>query len=286
MQENQEKNEKDAESRITEPPAPSPMDSRIEKNVEGENNNNSKEKKNGEEFDLIQEDIKPFKIEETKGNMNPDFSFKLVVVGNSDVGKTCLVNYEIGEEESGQKNRSSTEDNLIFNHSWKNYSILGKTIRLQIWDTRGQETYFELIKNFYRSALCIFLVFALDNEESFEKLNNLYQDIKENSTNENILVLIGNKSDLNENKISKEKIEEFCSKNKIENYYETSAKTGDNVHQLFNNIIIQLYMKFAVPIITSVQNRENEETNNSIKGNNRAYVQNSKCFDCFSCCYQ
>jgi len=224
----------------------------------------------------MKEDIEINDIESEK---EPEFCFKLVMLGNSGVGKTSLVKYEI--KNNFETNKDST---IIFEHSFKNYSILDKIVRLQIWDTCGDEIYYSSLKNFYRSAFCILLVFSLDDINSYYSLNRWIQDIKENkNSDESFLVLIGNKLDnSNDNIITKEMIDKFCKNNEIENYYEVSSKTGENVHKMFKNIVKQLFVKFAMPILDD--NSENKNNSSSLK-KKIFYFENSDscCKDCF--CY-
>ena len=126
------------------------------------------------------DDIEIIDIEQDK---NPDFSFKIVMLGDSGVGKTSLVKYEITN--SFIQNRDST---IIFEHSFKNFNILGKTVRLQIWDTCGQEVYHSSMKNFYRSALCIIVVFSLESLDSFNKVNDWIEEIQNNNSEDSFLV--------------------------------------------------------------------------------------------------
>ena len=211
----------------------------------------------------MQED---FEIEEINAEKSPDFCFKLVMLGNSGVGKTSLVKYEITN-----KFNNENESTVIFDHSLKNFSILDKIVRLQIWDLCGQEEYFSSIKNFYRSSTCIIIVFALDNLVSFNLVNRWIEEIKHNhNTGQYILVLIGNKSDLvDERIVSKEIIEEYCKNNEIENYFEASAKTGENVHDFFKNLVKQLFIKFAMPIIDNNSNSNGSEKEANIIDNEK-----------------
>ena len=194
-------------------------------------------------------------ILDTDQDINPEFCFKLVMLGDSGVGKTSLVKYEI--KNSFNCKRDST---IIFEHSFKNFGIYGKTVRLQIWDTCGQEVYHSSMKNFYRSALCIVVVFSLESLDSFNKVNKWIEEIQENNSDDSILVLIGNKSDLTQPRIiPKETIEDYCKKNGIENYFEASAKSGENVHEIFKTLVKKLFIKFAMPIVNDNNETKNEE---------------------------
>ena len=198
-------------------------------------------------------------IIDTDQDISPDFSFKIVMLGDSGVGKTSIVKYEITN--SFVCNRDST---IIFEHSFKNYSISGKIIRLQIWDTCGQEVYHSSIKNFYRSALCIIVVFSLETLDSFNKVNEWIEEIQNNNSEDSIIVLIGNKSDLTQPRVvSRELIDDYCKKYGIEHYFEASAKTGENIHDIFKSLVKALFIKFAMPIVTDNEYKNEEKEINS-----------------------
>ena len=223
--------------------------------------------------------MQELEIRDLNQEINPEFAFKVVILGDSGVGKTSLVKYEIQNSFINNNNDST----IIFEHSFKNYSIMGKNVRLQIWDTCGKEMYRSSVQNFYRSALCIFVVFSLDSLDSFNRVNQWIDEIKENNSEEYILVLVGNKSDLTRpRKIEKEVIENYCKRNEIENYFEASAKSGENVHEIFKNVVKQLFIKFALPIIndnTEIKNRERE-----LPFNKKIFNENT--LGCYKgCCY-
>ena len=222
--------------------------------------------------------MQELEIRELNQEINPEFAFKVVILGDSGVGKTSLVKYEI--QNSFIINNDST---IIFEHSFKNFSIMGKNVRLQIWDTCGKEMYRSSVQNFYRSALCIFVVFSLESLDSFNKVNQWIEEIKENNSEEYILVLVGNKSDLTPpRKVEKDIIEEYCKNNGIENYFEVSSKNGENVHELFKTVVKQLFLKFALPIINDnmeIKNRERE-----LPFNKKFFNENT--LGCYKgCCY-
>lgn len=212
-------------------------------------------------------------------DINPEFCFKLVMLGDSGVGKTSLVKYEINN--SFVCDRDST---IIFEHSFKNFSILGKNVRLQIWDTCGQEVYHSSMKNFYRSALCIVVVFSLESLDSFYKVNEWIEEIQNNNSEDSILVLIGNKLDLTQPRvIEKELIEDYCKKIGIDNYFEASAKTGENVHDIFKQLVKQLFIRYAMPIINDNNENKNEEITSHF---NKNFFNESTANCCKSCfCY-
>ena len=222
-------------------------------------------------------------VNDTESEKEPDFCFKLVMLGNSGVGKTSLIKYEI-------KNTfiNNSDSTIVFEHSFKNYNIFDKTVRLQIWDTCGEEIYYSSLKNFYRSALCVIIVFSLDDKDSFNSLKKWIEDIKNNHNSEEYyLILIGNKKDESNNLISKETIDEFCQNNEIENYFEANAKTGENVHDIFKYLVRKLFIKYAMPILGDNNDNKRETINNnhSAKKKQTIFIENPEncCKTCF--CY-
>ena len=220
---------------------------------------------------------KSYEIEDLEKNVNPEYCFKAVVSGNSGVGKTSLVRYEVNNQ--FEPDNKAT---LIFDHFSKNYKICDKIIRIQIWDTCGNETYDEIMKNFYRSALCIFVVFSLDDENSFLNLNKWIYDIKKVNENESpIIVLIGNKKDKeSERQISKEQIEKYCKTNEIDTYFETSAKTGESIHELFKEVIRKLYIKFIEPITTDAYSTKTFDSTSQNSETKACGINSDKCKVC------
>ena len=221
---------------------------------------------------------KSYEIKELPRNINPEYCFKAVVSGNSGVGKTSIVRYEVHNQ--FEQDNTAT---LVFEHYSKNYEICEKIIRIQIWDTCGNETYEEIMKNFYRSALCIFVVFSLDDENSFLNLDKWITDIKNINENESpIIVLIGNKKDIeSERQITKEEIEKYCKKKEIDTYFETSAKTGEGIHELFKEVIRKLYIKFIEPISSDIYSTKTyDSTSQNSEINNPCGINSEKCKVC------
>ena len=220
---------------------------------------------------------KDYEIKDLDKDTLPDYCFKAVISGNSGVGKTSIINYEI-HNIFDMENKST----IVFDHFSKNYQICNKVIRLQIWDTCGEETYENLMKNFYRSALCIFVVFSLDDENSFLNLNKWIFDIRKINENESpIIVLIGNKKDITEDRqITKEEIEKYCKQNDIENYFETSAKNGDSIHELFKEVVRKLFIKYIEPNSIDVYTTATYDTVTQNTEGNHCGITSDKCKMC------
>ena len=166
-----------------------------------------------------------------------DLSFKIIIVGDSGVGKSCL---------SIKASRNYFEDfyspTVGFEFLTFNVKVEEQNIKLQIWDTCGQEVYRSLISSFYRSASLAIIVYSIDNEESFINIEKWLNDIKTQSNPDVKIFLIGNKADLEEKRqVSRESGEKFFKDNKLTFFSETSAKTGFNVQNVFIEVAKELY---------------------------------------------
>ena len=139
-----------------------------------------------------------------------DLSFKLIVIGDSGVGKSCLTNR--ATTNLFEDTYSAT---VGFEFVSFNVKINEKVIKLQIWDTCGQELYRSLITNFYRNSSLAIIVYAINSKDSFENIEMWLRELRTHSNPDAKVFLIGNKIDLeNERKITKEKGENLAKTNK------------------------------------------------------------------------
>ena len=119
----------------------------------------------------------------------------------------------------------------------------GSMVKLHIWDTSGQERFRAMTNLYYRDAQVAILTYDITNESSFQGIEFWIEELKYKVENENMLLyLVGNKSDVSneERKISKEKGKKFAEDNNMI-FFETSAKTGEGVKELFVNVASQVY---------------------------------------------
>ena len=162
--------------------------------------------------------------------------YKIIFVGDAGVGKTTIIN-RINDNEF-----QSAYDATIGVDFWpKKINFRGNEITLQIWDTAGQERYRGLIPSYVRNSSIVFIVFDITNRKTFESIPKWIELIKSIEKN-NILVLIGNKDDLEEKREVEEKEgNELAKKNEIA-YYELSAKRDNNndIKKIFFNTVIEL----------------------------------------------
>lgn len=172
-----------------------------------------------------------------------DLTFKMIIIGDSGVGKSSLTL-------KATKNKFDDFYNATvgFEFYTFNVKIDDKIIKLQIWDTCGQEIYRSLISSFYKNAAIAMIVYSIDREESFKHLEYWINEIKNNSNPTTRIILIGNKVDLEEKRqVSKEDGEKLALEHGICDYYETSAKTGFNSQLIFVQsckILYKDYLKY------------------------------------------
>ena len=168
-----------------------------------------------------------------------DLSFKIIIVGDQGVGKSCL---------AIKASRNYFEDyyspTVGFEFVSFNVRVQDKIIKLQIWDTCGQEVYRSLISSFFRSASLAIIVYSIDTEDSFNNIEKWLNDIKTQSNPDIKIFLIGNKADLEDKRrLTKEQGEQLCRDHKLAYFMETSAKTGFNVQNVFIQVAKELYLQ-------------------------------------------
>lgn len=166
---------------------------------------------------------------------------KVVLLGDGGVGKSSLI----------QRFVSNKFDPSMFHTIGveflnKDMEVDGDRYTLQIWDTAGQERFKSLRTPFYRGSDCCLLTFAVDDVQSYQNLAMwkkeflYYADVKEPETFP--FVVLGNKIDVSERKVTSEEANHWCSENGKMPYYETSAKESTNVEQAFVAAIKRIAM--------------------------------------------
>ena len=163
-------------------------------------------------------------------NDNYEYIFKIIIIGNSNVGKTSII-HRFTDKEYNEKHVAT----LGCDFHMKTISINQKIIKIQIWDTAGMEKYQSITKSYYRGAQACIIVFDITDRQSFESIGNWIENFNKfsNPNIEKIIVLIGNKCDLGiDRKITYEEAENYSRGNNLF-YYETSAKDNINTHEIF-----------------------------------------------------
>ena len=172
--------------------------------------------------------------EEGESNSQYEYSYsvKFIIVGDSSVGKSnILLRFSRNIFDSGHQATLGIEfanKHLIYNNT--DYLV-------QIWDTAGQENFRSVTRAYYKASAVAMVVYDITKEESFEHIKTWLSDCKELAPNTVLLVLVGNKTDLEEQRvISKERGENLAKENNML-FFETSAKLGDGIEQAFQKSI-------------------------------------------------
>jgi len=178
-----------------------------------------------------------------------DLSFKLIVIGDSGVGKSCLTTKAVKNNFEDYYQATVGFEFLTFNMKINEY-----VIKMQIWDTCGQEIYKSLISNFYRNSSLAIILYSIDNKESFEHAENWLTDLKSQANPDVRIFLVGNKCDLeDERKVSKEEGLKFKNDQGLDLFMETSAKTGHNARNVLIEAAKMLYQDYLKYMETNPQ---------------------------------
>lgn len=168
---------------------------------------------------------------------------KIIFVGDAGVGKTSIIARIIDNPFS-----DAYEMSIGVDFCSKNIRYRGQNIKLQIWDSAGQEKYKGLIPSYVRNSAIVFIVYDVGNKESFDNIPKWITFIKtiENTT----LVLCGNKIDLQQREVTAEEGAELAKKEGI-SFFEVSAKTNANIKNMFYTAVADL------PSFSDTENKEN-----------------------------
>eukprot|EP00753_Platysulcus_tardus_P002838 PLAT11949.1.p1 GENE.PLAT11949.1~~PLAT11949.1.p1 ORF type:complete len:206 (+),score=98.11 PLAT11949.1:846-1463(+) len=170
-----------------------------------------------------------------------DYLFKLLLIGDSGVGKSCLL-LRFADDTYTESYIST----IGVDFKIRTIELDGKTIKLQIWDTAGQERFRTITSSYYRGAHGIIVVYDVTDLESFNNVKQWLHEIDRYACEGVNKLLVGNKADLVEKKdVSTEAAEEFASSLSIP-FLETSAKTATNVEKAFMKMAGEIKARMAL----------------------------------------
>ncbi len=165
--------------------------------------------------------------------MSYNYLFKFILIGDTMVGKTCILNRFIID-----KYLEKQDVTIGVEFGSKLIEIDGTKIKLQIWDTAGQECYTSITRSYYRGAAGCLLVFDLGKPETFNNIQKWLEEIKQVGNDNMVITLIGNKSDI-ERKVPYNKALNMAKILGL-NYIETSAFSSDNINLAFYHTAKQI----------------------------------------------
>jgi len=231
--------------------------------------------------------IKSKKMDSANESQNEILKFKLIVVGDQNTGKSCILNRFANEifEENYQATIGLDFLNKIVN-------INGQEVHLVLYDTAGQEKFRSLIPMYIREAQIILLIYDITSKESFESIPKWFSDILNVKNDEAIFALVGNKIDLNDKRVVSFEEGKNLANEKNIIFEEVSAKDGQNFNELFSDKLFnELYKKFKNKFdnnnirkkeqINNEYIEDNEISNNTnvkleLDGNNINYQKKKK----------
>ncbi|XP_071716275.1 ras-related protein Rab11D-like [Rutidosis leptorrhynchoides] len=171
-----------------------------------------------------------------RGDDEYDYLFKLVLIGDSGVGKSNLISRFTRNEFNLE-----TKSTIGVEFATRSVHVEGKVIKAQIWDTAGQERYRAITSAYYRGAVGALLVYDVTRHATFENIKRWLKELRDHTDPNIVVMLIGNKSDLRHLiAVSTEDGKTFAEAESLY-FMETSALEATNVENAFNEVITQIY---------------------------------------------
>ena len=204
-------------------------------------------------------------------------TFKIIIIGDQSVGKTSILSRFTDNTFSKEYQCTISVENKC-----KNLRIdENNTAQLQLWDTAGEEKFRTVTKTYYHDSHGALITYSIDDRESFNKLESWIKDLKEVAPDDCVIMIVGNKSDLNQYR----KVEFDEGKNFAQKYnalfFEVSAKNGSNVALVFEQLAFKIFQ---------VQKNNKKLGNNVLRGHERGSNVLRKDDDAFTvkkkkCCF-
>jgi small GTP-binding protein len=165
-------------------------------------------------------------------------SFKFIIIGSSGVGKTAILKRLVEDTFSAE---SQSTIGVEFDSTV--VQVDGQEVKLQIWDTAGQERFRSIAKAYFRNAVGVLLLFDICDRKTFDETNMWLNDVHSLCDPTAVVVLIGNKADMNQHRVvTLAEAEQFAEHHQL-TYMETSALTGSNIREAFVKVATQIYRK-------------------------------------------
>lgn len=165
-----------------------------------------------------------------------DYLFKVVLIGDSGVGKSNLLS-RFTRNEFNLESKST----IGVEFATRSIQVDSKTVKAQIWDTAGQERYRAITSAYYRGAVGALLVYDISKQVTFENVERWLNELRDHADSNIVIMLVGNKSDLRHLRaVSTEEAAQFAEKHNL-SFIETSALESTNVEEAFQQILTEIY---------------------------------------------
>ena len=188
-----------------------------------------------------------------------DYQYKILILGDATVGKTSILVRYI--DNKFEKDSLAT---LGVDVKYKYVTLDNKKIRMNIWDTAGQDRFRNIAKNYFKGANAVIFVFDVNNKNTLDKIKFWIDNVKENSSEDLIEVIVGNKIDIEgKHEVTKEEMESLGEKTGMETF-ETSAKTGEGINEVFTYLVNQLIQNTNIGKIPSDDESSNRNSKRPI----------------------
>ena len=205
---------------------------------------------------------------------NYEMMVKVVLVGDSGVGKTNIMSKYLKNEF-----REDSKATVGVEFGAKQFTVEGHSIKAQIWDTAGQERYKAITSAYYKGAKGAFICYDITRKNTFDSVNKWVSDLTATADKKITIILIGNKSDLEDQRqVTKEMGEEKAKDLQLA-FLETSAKSGDNLEKGFQMMINEIYKKYHEDISGegTEETMEQGKDITNLKKNNTTPVKKKCC---------
>jgi len=167
--------------------------------------------------------------------MSYAYLFKYIIIGDTGVGKSCLL-----LQFTDKRFRQMHDLTIGVEFGARMLTIDEKQIKLQIWDTAGQESFRSITRSYYRGATGALLVYDIARRSTFESLSTWLHEARQHAKPDMVIMLIGNKCDVPGREVSYEDGEKFAKDNGLM-FIETSALNGSNVEESFSRTAKKIY---------------------------------------------
>ncbi|KAL3080155.1 hypothetical protein niasHS_013827 [Heterodera schachtii] len=165
-----------------------------------------------------------------------DYLFKVVLIGDSGVGKSNLLS-RFTRNEFNLESKST----IGVEFATRSIQVDGKTVKAQIWDTAGQERYRAITSAYYRGAVGALLVYDIAKHLTYENVERWLKELRDHSDQNIVIMLVGNKSDLRHLRaVPTDEAKAYAERNQL-SFIETSALDATNVEAAFTNILAEIY---------------------------------------------